>query len=133
ITGYPLIQRDIEHYKKYVFQSIILDESQNVKNDAAKTTKAVKKLRAQNIFALSGTSIENNLNELWSLFSIILPGLFQSKKSFNKLSEEEISRKIDIFVLRRLKEDVLDDLPPKTEPVEFIELSDEQKILYQTQ
>src|SRR5699024_8302089 len=115
------------------FQSIILDESQNVKNDAAKTTKAVKKLRAQNIFALSGTPIENNLNELWSLFSIILPGLFQSKKSFNKLSEEEISRKIDIFVLRRLKEDVLDDLPPKTETVEFIELSDEKKRLYQTQ
>jgi len=133
ITSYPLIQRDIEHYKKYVFQSIILDESQNVKNDAAKTTKAVKKLRAQNIFALSGTPIENNLNELWSLFSIILPGLFQSKKSFNELSEEEISRKIDIFVLRRLKEDVLDDLPPKTETVEFIELSDEQKRLYQTQ
>src|SRR5699024_4989923 len=82
---------------------------------------------------LSGTPIENNLNELWSLFSIILPGLFQSKKSFNKLSEEEISRKIDIFVLRRLKEDVLDDLSPKTETVEFIELYDEQKKLYQTQ
>ena len=133
ITSYPLIQRDIEHYKKHVFQSIILDESQNVKNDAAKTTKAVNRLRAQNIFALSGTPIENNLNELWSLFSIISPGLFQSKKAFNELSEEEISRKIDIFVLRRLKEDVLDDLPPKTETVEYIELSDEQKRLYQTQ
>ena len=133
ITSYPLIQRDIEHYKKHVFQSIVLDESQNVKNDAAKTTKAVNRLRAHNIFALSGTPIENNLNELWSLFSIILPGLFQSKKSFNELSEEEIARKIDIFVLRRLKEDVLDDLPPKTETVEFIELSDEQKRLYQTQ
>lgn len=133
ITSYPLIQRDIEYYKKHIFQTIVLDESQNVKNDAAKTTKAVKRLRANNIFALSGTPIENNLNELWSLFSIVLPGLFQSKKSFHELSEEEISQKIDIFVLRRLKEDVLDDLPPKTETVEFIELSDEQKRLYQTQ
>lgn len=133
ITSYPLIQRDIHDYKKHVFQTIILDESQNVKNDAAKTTKAVNELRANNIFALSGTPIENNLNELWSLFSIILPGLFRSKKSFNDLSEEEIAQKIEIFVLRRLKEDVLDDLPPKTETVEYIELSDEQKRLYQTQ
>jgi Superfamily II DNA/RNA helicases, SNF2 family len=93
----------------------------------------VNELRANNIFALSGTPIENNLNELWSLFSIILPGLFRSKKSFNDLSEEEIAQKIEIFVLRRLKEDVLDDLPPKTETVEYIELSDEQKRLYQTQ
>src|SRR5699024_2723044 len=93
ITSYPLIQRDIEYYKKHIFQTIVLDESQNVKNDAAKTTKAVKRLRANNIFALSGTPIENNLNELWSLFSIVLPGLFQSKKSFHELSEEEISQK----------------------------------------
>ena len=93
-----------------------------MKNDAAKTTKAVKIKSPKHFCFLSGTPIENNLNELWSLFSIILPGLFQSKKSFNELSEEEISRKIDIFVLRRLKEDVLDDLPPKTETVEFIEL-----------
>lgn len=133
ITSYPLIHRDIQFYKKYVFQTIVLDESQNVKNDLAKTTKAVRELRANNIFALSGTPIENNLNELWSLFSIVLPGLFRSKKSFNSLSEEEIAHKIEIFILRRLKVDVLDDLPPKTETVEFIELSDEQKRLYQTQ
>lgn len=133
ITSYPLIQRDIQYYKKHVFKTIILDESQNVKNDLAKTTKAVKELRANNIFALSGTPIENNLNELWSLFSIVLPGLFRSKKSFNNLTENEIARKIEMFILRRLKMDVLDDLPPKTETVEFIELSDEQKRLYQTQ
>lgn len=133
VTSYPLIQRDIEFYKTHTFQTIILDESQNVKNDAAKTTKAVKDLQARNIFALSGTPIENNLNELWSLFSIVLPGLFRSKKAFSSLTEEEIARKIEIFVLRRLKEDVLEDLPPKTETVEFIELSDEQKQLYQTQ
>lgn len=133
ITSYPLIQRDIQFYKKHVFKTIVLDESQNVKNDLAKTTKAVKELRANNTFALSGTPIENNLNELWSLFSIVLPGLFRSKKSFNNLTENEIARKIEIFILRRLKVDVLDDLPPKTETVEFIELSDEQKRLYQTQ
>ena len=133
ITSYPLIQRDIEYYGDYKFQTIILDESQNVKNDTTKTTKAVRKLQANTTFALSGTPIENNLNELWSLFSIILPGLFQSKKSFNDMSEARIAEKIKAFVLRRMKEDVLEDLPPKTETIEFIELSEEQKRLYQTQ
>lgn len=133
ISSYPLIQRDIEYYHDYKFQSIILDESQNVKNDATKTTKAVRKLNANTIYALSGTPIENNLNELWSLFSIILPGLFRTKKSFSDLTEQQIAQKIDLFVLRRMKEDVLEDLPPKTETIEFIELSDEQKQLYQTQ
>ena len=133
ITSYPLIQRDIEYYGDYKFQTIILDESQNVKNDTTKTTKAVRKLQANTTFALSGTPIENNLNELWSLFSIILPGLFQSKKTFNDMSEARIAEKIKAFVLRRMKEDVLEDLPPKTETIEFIELSEEQKRLYQTQ
>lgn len=133
ITSYPLIQRDITYYEKHHFQTIILDESQNVKNDTTKTTRAVRRLQANNIFALSGTPIENNLNELWSLFSIILPGLFQSKSVFNEMSESEIAQKIHLFVLRRMKEDVLDDLPPKTETIEYIELSEEQKRLYQTQ
>lgn len=133
ITSYPLIQRDINFYEKVTFNTIILDESQTVKNDAAKTTKAVRDLNAKNIFALSGTPIENNLNELWSLFSIILPGLFRSKKAFNNMSQEEIAKRIEIFVLRRMKEDVLEDLPPKTETVEYIELYEEQKRLYQAQ
>ncbi len=133
ITSYPLIQRDISFYRKFTFNTIVLDESQTVKNDAAKTTQAVKELRSKNIFALSGTPIENNLNELWSLFSIILPGLFSSKREFNNLSQEEIAKRIDIFILRRMKEDVLEDLPPKTETVEYIELFEEQKRLYQTQ
>ena len=133
ITSYPLIQRDITYYEKHKFETIFLDESQNVKNDTTKTTRAVRRLVANNIFALSGTPIENNLNELWSLFSIILPGLFQSKTSFNNMAESQIARKIEMFVLRRMKEDVLEDLPPKTETIEYIELSEEQKQLYQTQ
>lgn len=133
ITSYPLIQRDINFYQKISFNTIVLDESQTVKNDAAKTTQAVQKLQSRTIFALSGTPIENNLNELWSLFSIILPGLFRSKRAFNNMSEEEISKRIAAFVLRRMKEDVLEDLPPKTETVEYIELYEEQKRLYQTQ
>ena len=133
ITSYPLIQRDIDYYGDYTFQTIIMDESQNVKNDATKTTKAVRRLKSNTVFALSGTPIENNLNELWSLFSIILPGLFLSKKSFNEMSEERIAEKIKPFILRRMKEDVLEDLPPKTETIEYIELSKEQKLLYQTQ
>lgn len=133
ITSYPLIQRDISSFDQYQFQTIILDESQNVKNEAALTTRSVRKLKTNNIFALSGTPIENNLDELWSLFSIVLPGLFHSKKMYGELSEEEISNKINMFILRRLKEDVLEDLPDKTETIEYIELSDGQKRLYQTQ
>ncbi|EXJ22352.1 DNA/RNA helicase [Alkalibacterium sp. AK22] len=133
ITSYPLIQRDSDLYEEEVFETIILDESQTVKNSATKTTQAVKRLKAENKFALSGTPIENHLGELWSLFSIIQPGLFRNKKAFQAMEADRISAKIKPFILRRLKRDVLDDLPEKTETTEYIELSDSQKRLYQTQ
>lgn len=133
ITSYPLIQRDSELYDEYSFETIVLDESQNVKNSAAKTTQAVRRLRSNNKMALSGTPIENNLGELWSLFSIIQPGLFHSRKAYKEMDQEKIAAKIKPFILRRLKREVLDDLPPKTETTEYIELSEEQKRLYQTQ
>ncbi|MDN6296230.1 MAG: DEAD/DEAH box helicase, partial [Alkalibacterium sp.] len=133
ITSYPLIQRDFDLYKEDTFKTIILDESQNVKNSAAKTTKAVKRLTSETKIALSGTPIENHLGELWSLFSIIQPGLFRNKKAFQSMEQERIAAKIKPFILRRLKRDVLDDLPEKTETTEYIELSEGQKRLYQTQ
>ncbi|GEK88819.1 Superfamily II DNA or RNA helicase, SNF2 family [Alkalibacterium putridalgicola] len=133
ITSYPLIQRDSDLYEEDVFKTIILDESQNVKNSAAKTTKAVKRLNSETKVALSGTPIENHLGELWSLFTIIQPGLFRNKKAFQSMEHERIAAKIKPFILRRLKRDVLDDLPEKTETTEYIELSEGQKRLYQTQ
>ncbi|WP_018658826.1 DEAD/DEAH box helicase [Allofustis seminis] len=133
ITSYPLIHRDIDAFKDYFFNTIVLDESQNIKNVNTKTSRAIKQLQCENMIALSGTPIENNLNELWSLFSTVQPGLFKSQKDFQKLSKEEISNKISFFILRRLKEEVLQDLPPKTETEQFIELSDEQKRIYQVQ
>ncbi|GAB2322511.1 DEAD/DEAH box helicase [Alkalibacterium sp. m-11] len=133
ITSYPLVQRDSDLYEDETFETIVLDESQTVKNSAAKTTQAVKKLKAESKIALSGTPIENHLGELWSLFSIIQPGLFKNRKAFQAMDQSRISAKIKPFILRRLKRDVLDDLPEKTETTEYIELSDNQKRLYQTQ
>lgn len=133
ITSYPLIQRDGELYSDIHFETAVLDESQNVKNASAKTTKAVHRVHATNKFALSGTPIENNLDELWTLFSIVQPGLFSDKSSFKQLETDDISVRIKPFVLRRLKGQVLDDLPEKTETTEYIELESEQKRLYQAQ
>ena len=98
-----LIQRDFDLYKEDTFKTIILDESQNVKNSAAKTTKAVKRLTSETKIALSGTPIENHLGELWSLFSIIQPGLFRNKKAFQSMEQERIAAKIKPFILRRLE------------------------------
>lgn len=133
ITSYPLIQRDFLLYQDQSFKTIILDESQNVKNSAAKTTQAVHQLKADTKFALSGTPIENNLGELWSLFSIIQPGLFKNRKGYKQLDQSRIAAKIRPFVLRRLKRDVLSDLPEKTETTEYIDLTTDQKRIYQSQ
>lgn len=133
ITSYPLLQRDGELYRDIHFETVILDESQNVKNDTAKTTKAVSRINAKNKFALSGTPIENNLEELWTIFSIIQPGMFKDKSSFKQMDNQVIASKIKPFILRRLKGQVLDDLPEKTETTEYIELNPEQKRIYQTQ
>lgn len=133
ITSYPLIQRDVELYSDITFETLILDEAQYVKNAQAKTTKAVRSMKRNNTIALSGTPIENHLGELYSLFSIVMPGLFRGPKHFKDLDTKTIADKIRPFVLRRLKVDVLQDLPEKTETTEYIELSEDQKKIYQAQ
>ncbi|WP_027108816.1 DEAD/DEAH box helicase [Lacticigenium naphthae] len=133
ITSYPLIQRDTDIFEEETFQTVILDEAQNVKNDAAKTTKAVKALKTRNKFALSGTPIENNLQELYTLFSIVQPGIFTTKKKFLAMRKEWIRKKITPFILRRIKKEVLQDLPEKTETTELIDLYDSQKRVYRAQ
>ncbi|MDQ0351929.1 SNF2 family DNA or RNA helicase [Alkalibacillus filiformis] len=130
ITSYPLIRQDIEHYQSMQFSTLILDEAQAIKNSLTKQAKAVRAIRARKRFALSGTPIENSLDELWSIFDVILPGFFPAKKEFRNLSEEQISRMSRPFILRRIKEDVLTELPDKIETVQHSELTTKQKQLY---
>ncbi|MBB6454485.1 SNF2 family DNA or RNA helicase [Salirhabdus euzebyi] len=130
ITSYPLVRQDVKLYSSLEFSTCILDEAQAIKNDTTKTAKAVKSIRAGNRFALSGTPIENSLDELWSLFDAILPGYFPNKKGFNSIPQDQISRMSRPFILRRLKKDVLKELPDKIETVHTSELTKEQKQLY---
>ncbi|WP_171051880.1 DEAD/DEAH box helicase [Alteribacter natronophilus] len=133
ITSYPLLRRDALMYQEKVFTTLILDEAQFVKNDWTQTARAVKSLRAERAFALSGTPIENSLDELFSIFEVVLPGLFSSKQAFKNMKEKSIARRVRPFVLRRVKEDVLKDLPDKLENVQFTELTENQKAVYLAQ
>ncbi|GIO12972.1 helicase SNF [Cohnella xylanilytica] len=130
ITSYPLLRRDMELYANQRFHTLILDEAQAIKNHATQTAQAVKLLRAGHRFALTGTPIENSLEELWSLFDAVFPELFASKRAFAELSREAIAKRVRPFILRRMKSDVLKELPDKIETLQLSELTDEQKKLY---
>ncbi len=130
ITSYPLVRRDSQIYKKQSFSSMILDEAQAIKNSATKTAKTIKAIPAAKRFALSGTPIENSLDELWSLFDAIMPGFFPAKREFKKMSHDRIARMSRPFILRRMKQDVLSELPDKIESIHTSELTSEQKKLY---
>lgn len=133
ITSYPLLQRDEDLYEGLAFRTVILDEAQSVKNATAKTTKAASALQANNKIALSGTPVENALSELYTIFSIAQPGLFGTKKDFKQMEPAQIAKKIKPFILRRLKADVLKDLPPKIESISYIEMTEKQKTVYLSQ
>ncbi|WP_347551018.1 DEAD/DEAH box helicase [Pseudalkalibacillus hwajinpoensis] len=130
ITSYPTLRQDIAQYEAIAFDSVILDEAQAIKNPATKTSQAVRQLRAAKRFALSGTPIENSLDELWALFHSIMPGFFPDQSTFRNLSHERISRMVRPFILRRVKKDVLKELPDKIETVQVSELTKQQKELY---
>jgi SNF2 family DNA or RNA helicase len=130
ITSYPLLRRDIEWYEKQQFRTVFLDEAQAIKNHASLTSHAVRRLQAGQRFALTGTPIENSLDELWSIFDAIFPGLFSGKKSFTEMPRDKVARIVKPFILRRLKGEVLKELPDKIESVQPSELSTEQKKLY---
>lgn len=143
ITSYPLIRRDITHYEKINFHTVFIDEAQFIKNDASLNAKSVKRLRAQHHFALTGTPIENNLSELWSIFDFILPGYLGSHSKFVDMYEKPIIKEdekalgdlhqhITPFILRRMKKDVLTELPDKYETKMLTDLSEGQKLVYQS-
>ncbi|WP_406944686.1 SNF2 helicase associated domain-containing protein [Halobacillus sp. SY10] len=130
ITSYPLLRQDITSYEEQKFHAMVLDESQAIKNETTKTAVAVRSIKSRHRFALSGTPIENSLQELWSLFRTIMPGFFTSKKKFMQLKPEKISLMTRPFILRRMKTEVLDELPDKIDTVQYSELTREQKEVY---
>ncbi|WP_252504888.1 SNF2 helicase associated domain-containing protein [Sporosarcina sp. Marseille-Q4943] len=130
ITSYPLIRRDIQWYEKQDFLAIFFDEAQAFKNPFTQTARAVKRLQADTRFALTGTPIENSEEELWSIFHVVFPELFMGLREYSELTPKAISRRVRPFLLRRMKEDVLEELPEKIETMESAELLPEQKKLY---
>ncbi len=130
ITSYPLLRADIMWYEKQSFHTVFFDEAQAFKNPVTQTARAVKKIQAQHHFALTGTPIENALEELWSIFHVVFPTLFQGLKAYNNLTRKQIVRRIQPFLLRRTKAEVLAELPKKTMSQEAKELLPEQKKLY---
>ncbi|KAF9286646.1 TATA-binding protein-associated factor mot1 [Linnemannia elongata] len=154
IMSYDVVRNDIEDLEKIHWNYCILDEGHIIKNGRTKITKAVKMVRANHRVILSGTPIQNNVLELWSLFDFLMPGFLGTEKQFNDrfgkpiiasrdsksssreqeagvLALEALHKQVLPFLLRRLKEDVLSDLPPKIIQDYYCELSDLQKQLYE--
>ena len=144
ITSYDLLKRDIELYKqkKYIFRYIIADEAQYLKNSNTQNAKAIKQIKADTRYALTGTPIENSLAELWSIFDFIMPGYLFSYKQFKNIYEIPIVKEenidamnklrmlIEPFVLRRNKKEVLTELPDKIITVLHNEMGEEQRKIY---
>ena len=144
ITSYDLLKRDIETYKElnYEFKFIIADEAQYIKNNNTQNAKAIKEINASTKYALTGTPIENSLSELWSIFDFIMPGYLFSYRKFKELYEMPIVKDednvamrklkmlIEPFILRRIKGEVLTELPDKTITVLNNEMEEEQQKIY---
>lgn len=153
ITSYDVCRNDIDHLMLHDFNYCVLDEGHIIKNSSSKLTKSVKQVRAEHRLILSGTPIQNNVLELWSLFDFLMPGFLGTEKVFHEkfakpiaasrnsktsskeqeagaLALESLHKQVLPFMLRRLKEDVLSDLPPKIIQDYYCELSDLQKTLY---
>ena len=133
ITSYASFRQDVEQYEKNQYQYLILDEAQVMKNSQTKIAQYLRKFDVPHTFALSGTPIENHVEELWSIFQIVLPGLFPGKKEFKQLSPETISQYVKPFIMRRKKSEVLQELPDLIEMTYKNELADDQKTIYLAQ
>ena len=145
ITSYDLLKRDITKYENLTFEYQILDEAQYIKNQRTVAAKTVKVVHARHKFALTGTPIENRLSELWSIFDFLMPGFLHDYETFKEELEIPIARDKDAqcaqrlkkmiapFVLRRLKKDVLKDLPDKIEEIRYGVMEEAQRKLYDSQ
>ena len=141
VSTYETVARDIDMISKVPFYFLVLDEATKIKNPSAQRTQAIKSINAMHRLALSGTPVENRLNELWSLFDFLIKGFLGTSASFasrygrpidagDEQAAAELSKRIRPFLLRRLKENVAKDLPEKIEIDEWCDLTDEQRSLY---
>ena len=145
ITSYQSLNRDLESYQGLVFDIQILDEAQNIKNHQSITAQSAKVIKAHHKLALTGTPIENKLSELWSIFDYLMPNFLGSYLNFKKKFEIPIIKEEDEnaenqlvemvmpFILRRLKKDVLNDLPAKDEEIVYVTMGTKQAELYKLQ
>ncbi|MGE1155082.1 SNF2-related protein [Pseudomonas kitaguniensis] len=144
LTTYALLPRDLEVLQPHHWSVLILDEAQNIKNPNSKAAQAARQLQANQRLCLSGTPLENHLGELWSLFHFLLPGWLGDSKTFNRdyrtpiekhgnaQRMQHLTARIKPFLLRRKKDQVATELPPKTEIVQWVDLSDAQRDVYET-
>lgn len=142
ITTYNVLKRDIEAYQEQHFKYCFLDEAQHIKNPNTQNARMVKQIKTEGYFALTGTPIENTLTELWSIFDFLMPGYLLSHSAFKKRFEipivknndrrafMELNRHISPFILRRMKCDVLKELPDKTESKMINEMTEAQAKIY---
>ena len=145
ISSYQSLNRDLEAYQNLIFDVEVIDEAQNIKNQQSVTTKTVKVIKAHHKLALTGTPIENKLSELWSIFDYLMPGFLGSYPDFRKKyelpivkeqdkeAEDQLANMIIPFILRRLKKDVLRDLPDKDEEIVPVKMNKKQADLYNMQ
>ncbi len=142
LVSYELLKRDAEQYRERSFSFFVIDEAQNIKNHHTKVSKAVKSIAASCRFALTGTPIENQLSELWSIFDFIMPGLLGKYEEFRERYEvpivqkrddvalEQLKKIVQPFMLRRLKQDVLKELPEKVETIVYSKMEPAQREIY---
>ncbi len=142
ITSYALLRRDIEDLKKHNFRTVVMDESQNIKNQESLTAKSARELNVSHRLAISGTPIENRLSELWSLFDFLMPGFLYDINEFNyryavpiqekgdKTVESRLKKQVSPFILRRLKRDIAKDLPAKIENIAYCQMTPDQRDFY---
>ncbi len=144
ITTYPLLPRDRAHLLQQRFALLVLDEAQAIKNSKSQAARVVREIPATRRLAMTGTPLENHLGELWAQFDAVEPGLLGSQRQFTKLyrtpiekhadtdRQQRLNRRIGPLLLRRRKDDVLTDLPAKTEILRLLELEGDQRALYET-
>jgi superfamily II DNA or RNA helicase len=142
ITSYALLRRDIEHYQGVEFAAVILDEAQHIKNPDSQNAQSAFSLKGQRRIALTGTPIENSLSDIWSLMNFLMPGYLGSRVEFRERFQQPISsdprgpqhqrliRRLKPCILRRLKRDVVSELPNKIEHVAYCELTAHQRGIY---
>ena len=137
LTTYGTLKNNVEEYNHIASDYCIIDEAQNIKNPIAQITGVVKSIKAKVKFALTGTPMENNLTELWSIFDFVMPGYLHSKEVFynkfvynGEMDLENLKLLIKPFILRRTKKEVIEDLPDKIEKKIFVEMTTAQRALY---